>query len=111
MRAEPCSAGLELSFYSGVYGTCIGATTQFGKAAHGLIGISGIVLGIGEILGKFTFLFRPLRGFIVTGCINVAFVIRWRIVWIVVQEQSLQTDLCGVPGNGGPLRGFLFDLP
>ncbi|XP_037545069.1 UNC93-like protein MFSD11 [Nematolebias whitei] len=50
---SPCMAysGLELSFYSGVYGTCIGATTHFGKAAKGLIGISGIVVGIGEIVG------------------------------------------------------------
>ncbi|XP_070779301.1 UNC93-like protein MFSD11 [Enoplosus armatus] len=50
---SPCMAysGLELSFYSGVYGTCIGATAQFGAAAKGLIGISGIVLGIGEIVG------------------------------------------------------------
>ncbi|KAM4598198.1 UNC93-like protein MFSD11 [Polymixia lowei] len=44
-------SGLELSFYSGVYGTCIGATTQFGEAAKGLIGISGIVVGVGEIIG------------------------------------------------------------
>ncbi|KAJ7992441.1 hypothetical protein DPEC_G00278590 [Dallia pectoralis] len=44
-------SGLELSFYSGVYGTCIGATTQFGAAAKGLIGISGIMVGIGEIVG------------------------------------------------------------
>uniref|UniRef100_A0A3Q2E8W9 UNC93-like protein MFSD11 n=1 Tax=Cyprinodon variegatus TaxID=28743 RepID=A0A3Q2E8W9_CYPVA len=42
---------LELSFYSGVYGTCIGATAHFGEAAKGLIGISGIVVGIGEIVG------------------------------------------------------------
>uniref|UniRef100_A0A3Q3B9U9 UNC93-like protein MFSD11 n=1 Tax=Kryptolebias marmoratus TaxID=37003 RepID=A0A3Q3B9U9_KRYMA len=49
---SPCMAySLELSFYSGVYGTCIGATTHFGKAAKGLIGISGIVVGIGEIVG------------------------------------------------------------
>ncbi|KAM7387051.1 hypothetical protein PAMA_009595 [Pampus argenteus] len=50
---SPCMvySGLELSFYSGVYGTCIGATTQFGAAAKGLIGISGIVVGIGEIVG------------------------------------------------------------
>ncbi|XP_054463257.1 UNC93-like protein MFSD11 [Anoplopoma fimbria] len=50
---SPCMAysGLELSFYSGVYGTCIGATTQFGASAKGLIGISGIVVGIGEIVG------------------------------------------------------------
>ncbi|XP_041825387.1 UNC93-like protein MFSD11 [Melanotaenia boesemani] len=53
MLLSPCMAysGLELSFYSGVYGTCIGATTHFGEAAKGLIGISGIVVGIGEIVG------------------------------------------------------------
>uniref|UniRef100_A0A671UFK0 UNC93-like protein MFSD11 n=1 Tax=Sparus aurata TaxID=8175 RepID=A0A671UFK0_SPAAU len=44
-------SGLELSFYSGVYGTCIGATSEFGEAAKGLIGISGIVVGVGEIVG------------------------------------------------------------
>ncbi|KAJ8251724.1 hypothetical protein GJAV_G00224430 [Gymnothorax javanicus] len=43
--------GLELTFYSGVYGTCIGAMTQFGTDAKGLIGLSGIFIGIGEILG------------------------------------------------------------
>ncbi|KAF3699719.1 UNC93-like protein MFSD11 Major facilitator superfamily domain-containing protein 11 [Channa argus] len=43
--------GLELTFYSGVYGTCIGAMTRFGKDAKSLIGISGICIGIGEILG------------------------------------------------------------
>ncbi|XP_066530531.1 UNC93-like protein MFSD11 [Hoplias malabaricus] len=43
--------GLELSFYSGVYGTCIGATNQFGDKSKALIGISGIVVGFGEILG------------------------------------------------------------
>lgn len=50
---SPCMAysGLELSFYSGVYGTCIGATAHFGGAAKGLIGISGIVIGVGEIVG------------------------------------------------------------
>uniref|UniRef100_A0A3P9JMJ1 UNC93-like protein MFSD11 n=1 Tax=Oryzias latipes TaxID=8090 RepID=A0A3P9JMJ1_ORYLA len=50
---SPCMAysGLELAFYSGVYGTCIGATTHFGEAAKGLIGISGIVVGVGEIVG------------------------------------------------------------
>ncbi|KAM9391920.1 UNC93-like protein MFSD11 [Pholidichthys leucotaenia] len=50
---SPCMAytGLELSFYSGVYGTCVGATAQFGKSAKGLIGISGIVVGVGEVVG------------------------------------------------------------
>nr|XP_054592644.1 UNC93-like protein MFSD11 isoform X3 [Nothobranchius furzeri] len=44
-------SGLELTFYSGVYGTCIGAMTSFGTDAKSLIGISGICIGIGEILG------------------------------------------------------------
>ncbi|XP_069004868.1 UNC93-like protein MFSD11 [Embiotoca jacksoni] len=50
---SPCMAysGLELSFYTGVYGTCLGATAHFGGAAKGLIGISGIVVGVGEIVG------------------------------------------------------------
>ncbi|KAI5091609.1 UNC93-like protein MFSD11, partial [Silurus meridionalis] len=43
--------GLELSFYSGVYGTCIGATRDFGDDSKALIGISGILVGIGEIVG------------------------------------------------------------
>uniref|UniRef100_A0A3P8VQQ2 Major facilitator superfamily domain containing 11 n=1 Tax=Cynoglossus semilaevis TaxID=244447 RepID=A0A3P8VQQ2_CYNSE len=44
-------SGLELTFYSGVYGTCIGAMTGFGQDAKSLIGISGIFIGVGEILG------------------------------------------------------------
>ncbi|XP_058510054.1 UNC93-like protein MFSD11 [Solea solea] len=44
-------SGLELTFYSGVYGTCVGAMTGFGKDAKSLIGVSGIFIGVGEILG------------------------------------------------------------
>lgn len=44
--------GLELAFYSGVYGTSIGATTHFGASSKAWIGISGIVVGFGEIVGK-----------------------------------------------------------
>lgn len=40
-----------------------------------------------------------------------SFLTRWRIVRIVVQEQSLQTDLCGVSGHGCPFCCFLSDLP
>lgn len=43
--------GVELTFYSGVYGTSIGAMSRFGQDAKSLIGISGICVGIGEILG------------------------------------------------------------
>lgn len=44
--------GLELTFYSGVYGTCLGAMSKFGGDAKGLIGLSGILIGVGEIIGK-----------------------------------------------------------
>ncbi|XP_029456262.1 UNC93-like protein MFSD11 [Rhinatrema bivittatum] len=43
--------GLELTFFSGVYGTCIGAMNRFGLQAKSLIGLSGIFIGLGEILG------------------------------------------------------------
>ncbi|XP_063148972.1 UNC93-like protein MFSD11 [Candoia aspera] len=43
--------GLELTFFSGVYGTCIGAVKKFGAEEKSLIGLSGIFIGIGEILG------------------------------------------------------------
>lgn len=48
----PVCPGFELTFYSGVYGTCLGAMTQFGDDAKGLIGLSGILIGVGEIIGK-----------------------------------------------------------
>uniref|UniRef100_A0A669EBQ7 UNC93-like protein MFSD11 n=1 Tax=Oreochromis niloticus TaxID=8128 RepID=A0A669EBQ7_ORENI len=50
-HALPVLQALSYLFYSGVYGTCIGATAQFAEAAKGLIGISGIVVGIGENSG------------------------------------------------------------
>ncbi|KAJ6660425.1 hypothetical protein lerEdw1_017849 [Lerista edwardsae] len=43
--------GLELTFFTGVYGTCIGAVNKFGTEEKSLIGLSGIFIGIGEILG------------------------------------------------------------
>ncbi|XP_053565544.1 UNC93-like protein MFSD11 [Bombina bombina] len=43
--------GLELTFYSGVYGTCIGSINNFGSDAKSLIGLSGIFIGIGEVIG------------------------------------------------------------
>ncbi|XP_075435854.1 UNC93-like protein MFSD11 [Ascaphus truei] len=47
--------GLELTFYSGVYGTCIGSMNSFGAEAKSLIGLSGIFVGLGEILGGTVF--------------------------------------------------------
>lgn len=43
--------GQLLSFYTGVYGTAIGATAQFGVDAKKYIGLSGVFIGIGEIVG------------------------------------------------------------
>ncbi|GCC26015.1 UNC93-like protein MFSD11 [Chiloscyllium punctatum] len=47
--------GVELTFFSGVYGTCLGATNGFGNEAKSLIGLSGIFIGVGEIIGGATF--------------------------------------------------------
>lgn len=43
--------GQLLSFYTGVYGTAIGATAKFGVDAKKFIGLSGVFIGIGEIVG------------------------------------------------------------
>lgn len=42
--------GLELTFFSGVYGTCVGNTLYFHESKR-LIGLSGVFIGVGEILG------------------------------------------------------------
>lgn len=47
--------GLVLTFFSGVYGTCIGAVNRFGSEEKSLIGLSGIFIGVGEILGESKF--------------------------------------------------------
>ncbi|XP_054713785.1 LOW QUALITY PROTEIN: UNC93-like protein MFSD11 [Uloborus diversus] len=47
--------GLELSFFSGVYGAGISFTKRFGDDAVKYVGISGICIGIGEILGGAVF--------------------------------------------------------
>ncbi|CAJ0916742.1 unnamed protein product [Ranitomeya imitator] len=45
------NVSFELTFYSGVFGTCIGAINWFGTDAKSLIGLSGIFVGLGEVLG------------------------------------------------------------
>ena len=52
IKVSSLSAGFELTFFSGVYGTCISNNLWYGGEAKGLIGISGIFIGVGEILGK-----------------------------------------------------------
>jgi MFS family permease len=47
--------GQLLSFFTGVYGTAIGATSEFGPDSKKYIGLAGICIGLGEILGGATF--------------------------------------------------------
>ncbi|XP_074029711.1 UNC93-like protein MFSD11 isoform X2 [Leptinotarsa decemlineata] len=42
--------GLELGFFSGVYSSCIGFTQAFENRKE-LVGISGLFIGVGEVLG------------------------------------------------------------
>ncbi|KAJ9596528.1 hypothetical protein L9F63_012470, partial [Diploptera punctata] len=43
--------GIELSFFSGVYSPSIGFTLQLGTNVKQLIGLSGIFIGLGEVIG------------------------------------------------------------
>lgn len=47
--------GMLTTFISGVYGTALGATWQFGEDAKKFIGLSGVFMGLGEIFGGATF--------------------------------------------------------
>lgn len=47
--------GLELTFFSGVYGPSIGSTLSFGKEAKSLVGMHGIFVGLGEFVGGLIF--------------------------------------------------------
>lgn len=47
--------GLELSFFSGVYSPSIGFTLQLGEGAKQLVGMSGILIGVGEVSGGVLF--------------------------------------------------------
>ncbi|XP_030750879.1 UNC93-like protein MFSD11 [Sitophilus oryzae] len=46
--------GLELGFWSGVYSSAIGSTTNMPRSKE-LIGVSGIFIGLGEVLGGAAF--------------------------------------------------------
>ncbi|XP_041362789.1 UNC93-like protein MFSD11 [Gigantopelta aegis] len=47
--------GLALTFFSGVYGTCISNSEVFGSDRKGLLGLAGIAIGVGEIFGGSVF--------------------------------------------------------
>lgn len=43
--------GLELTFYSGVYSNSVGFTKAMGEGYKSLVGLSGIFIGLGEVIG------------------------------------------------------------
>ncbi|XP_025087138.1 UNC93-like protein MFSD11 isoform X2 [Pomacea canaliculata] len=47
--------GLEMTFFSSVYGTCIGQNEHFGQQRKAYLGISGMLIGAGEIAGGVIF--------------------------------------------------------
>jgi hypothetical protein len=47
--------GLHLTFFSGVYGTCVGHTLNLGNDAKSYIGFCGMFIGVGEITGGLAF--------------------------------------------------------
>lgn len=51
MSATFFYTGIMQSFILGIYGTSIGNTKQFGSDSSKLVGISGILIGLGEITG------------------------------------------------------------
>ncbi|KAK7002887.1 UNC93-like protein MFSD11 [Biomphalaria glabrata] len=48
-------SGIAMTFFSGVYGASISHNLHFGDSAIGLLGISGIFIGVGEIFGGVLF--------------------------------------------------------
>ncbi|CAI6344539.1 unnamed protein product [Macrosiphum euphorbiae] len=47
--------GLHLSFYASVYSSSIGFTKRMGSNSKQLVGLSGVLIGVGEILGGLIF--------------------------------------------------------
>ncbi|XP_055335100.1 UNC93-like protein MFSD11 isoform X2 [Paramacrobiotus metropolitanus] len=47
--------GFEQTFYSGVYGTSLGYTKQFGDIRKSIVGLSGVFIGVGQITGGLLF--------------------------------------------------------
>ncbi|EFN87369.1 UNC93-like protein MFSD11 [Harpegnathos saltator] len=43
--------GLELTFYSGVYSSSVGFTVAMGEKRKSFVGLSGIFIGVGEVVG------------------------------------------------------------
>ena len=83
--------GLEISFWSGVFPTCIGQTKQL-ENRFGVVGLAGILVGIGEILGAFVTMLtgareHPPRGPLV--CLGMAcHVVAFYLCYMVLPNDS-----------------------
>ncbi|KAH9389893.1 DUF895 domain membrane protein [Tyrophagus putrescentiae] len=58
LMVTSCYTGIELAFFSVVYGTAIGNTNNLvdsGESPKKYIGLSGMLIGVGEILGGLSF--------------------------------------------------------
>ncbi|OQV20090.1 UNC93-like protein MFSD11 [Hypsibius exemplaris] len=47
--------GLHQTFFSGVYGTSLGYTTDFGIIRKSILGLAGVAIGVGQITGGLAF--------------------------------------------------------
>jgi hypothetical protein len=45
-------SGIELSFWSGIYSTCLSFTKKFGENTNVLLAFNAMALGVGQILGN-----------------------------------------------------------
>uniref|UniRef100_A0AAX7V7I1 Major facilitator superfamily domain containing 11 n=1 Tax=Astatotilapia calliptera TaxID=8154 RepID=A0AAX7V7I1_ASTCA len=98
--------GLELTFYSGVYGTCIGAMMRFGQDAKSLIGISGICIGVGEILGGSVFgILNKRIGFGRNPIVLLGFVTH--IIAFYLIFLNIASDAPLAPEEGTDLEAFI----
>ncbi|XP_034396115.1 UNC93-like protein MFSD11 [Cyclopterus lumpus] len=98
--------GLELTFYSGVYGTCIGAMTRFGQDAKSLIGISGICIGIGEILGGGVFgMLNKCRSFGRNPVVLLGLVTHYTAFFLIFL--NIASDAPIAPEEGTHLQAYI----
>ncbi|XP_031608903.1 UNC93-like protein MFSD11 [Oreochromis aureus] len=98
--------GLELTFYSGVYGTCIGAMMRFGQDAKSLIGISGICIGVGEILGGSVFgILNKRIGFGRNPIVLLGFITH--IIAFYLIFLNIASDAPLAPEEGTDLEAFI----
>ncbi|XP_067932337.1 UNC93-like protein MFSD11 [Watersipora subatra] len=89
--------GLELTFFSGVYGTCITHTAAFAQAKDSYIGYSSMLIGAGEILALLSPFYAASFLDLVTAVLILRFIpfLESCILTTVVQP-SLSLQICPV---------------